>query len=549
MQRPWFVIDRRGWLFLWPACLAALLAAFASPALAAPLTPKSPEVVAALQKAVAYLEKSNDGRLGAKALVGLALVKSGHKDDHPKIQDAVKTIHDAIDPGPEKFTHDIYSTGLAIMFLVAVDPDVHLYDIEKLVRSLELRQKPEGAWGYPVGGANGEKCDTSMTQFAVLGLWEAADQAGVEVPVKVWENVSKWLVRTQDPSGAWGYQGVVSKKLGERIKQDSTRHPMAVAGLCSVFICRDRLGLGSVRRKSNDDTPSALKPVETADEAKARVKTRLDPKTLQRARASGAHWLSENFTVTKPNGFIHYYMYALERYQSFREAEDTDNSRGVWYDQGARFLIETQKEDGSWESQAGAVPDTCFGALFLLRSMKKSLERSRYRYGEGILVGGRGVPAVARPRVRRGQVTVPPTEDVQAALAALAVASPGEENEAAVARAFETLADLADGPEQAARDAAEPLRKLARHATPEFRRAAVRALDRAHRLDEAPTLIRALDDSDVEVVLAAREALLRLSRRPASSGPDPNASEKDRKLAIVAWKDWFRSARPSVDLD
>ncbi len=62
-----------------------------------------------------------------------------------------------------------------------------------------------------------------------------------------------------------------------------------------------------------------------------------------------------------------------------------------WYDDGARYLIKSQKDDGSWQSQAGAVPDTAFGVLFLLRSMKKSLEHA-YAYGDSTMIAGRGIP-------------------------------------------------------------------------------------------------------------------------------------------------------------
>lgn len=541
-------LSRNFFCRIWAA--AALLFAGSVSAMAAPLTPASPEVQDAINRGIAMVEKSADGRLGAKALIGLVLAKAGKSDDHPKIKDAVDSIHREIDAGPEKFTADIYSTGLSIMCLVAVDPKKHLYDIEKLVRSLELRQKKDGAWGYPVGGANGEKCDTSMTQFALLGLWEAADEAEVDVPARVWDKAARWLIRAQDPTGAWGYQGNVSAKLGERVKQDSTKHTMAVAGLCSVFICRDQLGLGAVRHKREDVAPKVLKPVESADEALARVKTKLDPKLLLRARASGARWMTENFTIDKPQGFLHYYLYALERYESFREEEELDANRGNWYDRGAKFLLQTQEDDGSWKSQAGPVPDTCFAMLFLLRSMKKSLERSKFRYPEGILVGGRGVPATPKPRLRGGQVTVEPAADSVAAAAFLQAAEPGAENTAPFRHALETLADLAaTGQAAVASEVAPKVRPLVTHPRPEVRLAAVRALGCARSLDEGPTLIRALADDDVEVLLAAREALAKLSRRPESLGPNPNSPEKERHAAIAAWKDWYRTLRPEVDLE
>ena len=79
-----------------------------------------------------------------------------------------------------------------------------------------------------------------------------------------------------------------------------------------------------------------------------------------------------------------------------------------WYNDGARFLIKTQADDGSWTSQCGVVPDTAFGVLFLLRSTKKSIEKA-YTYGDGTLVGGRGLPKdTDLVEVRGGQVVAKP---------------------------------------------------------------------------------------------------------------------------------------------
>ena len=137
------------------------------------------------------------------------LPSTGSPRSHPKIADAVRTIQAALANGPERFSPGVYDTGIAIMCLVAVDPSKYRFEIESLVQSLHLRQKSHGAWGYPPENPdNGKTCDTSMTQYAVLGLWEAEDQAGVETPRVVWDRVARWLLLTQDPSGGYGYQGL-----------------------------------------------------------------------------------------------------------------------------------------------------------------------------------------------------------------------------------------------------------------------------------------------------------------------------------------------------
>ena len=50
-----------------------------------------------------------------------------------------------------------------------------------------------------------------------------------------------WLIRTQDPSGGFGYQG----KIGEGnklVKQSEVRQSLSAAGLGSVYACSDMLG-------------------------------------------------------------------------------------------------------------------------------------------------------------------------------------------------------------------------------------------------------------------------------------------------------------------
>ena len=57
----------------------------------------------------------------------------------------------------------------------------------------------------------------------------------------------------------------------------------------------------------------------------------------------------------------------------------------------ARYLIRTQGADGSWSGQGKPTADTAFATLFLLRSTKKSIERT-WTFGEGGLLVGRGLP-------------------------------------------------------------------------------------------------------------------------------------------------------------
>jgi len=533
---------------LWSLLVAGLWSV-AAPARA--LDPDSPEVKQAIDAGIAYLELAEDNRLGARALVGLTMCKTGRDHEHPKVKDTVAALVSYCKKGPENLTLDVYSTGVCLMFLVAVDPSRYREEIDVLAKYLHRKQKPPGAWGYPPEHQHGSTCDTSMTQYAVLGLWEAEEQAGVITPPQVWEKVATWLIQTQAPDGGHPYQGEPSRRTDERVKQSGVKDSMTVAGVGSLYIIKDRLGLGHLKRRANDESPEALQPFETQEERAARVKTKLDPKFFVKSLALGNGWIARNYTVDSPKGWLHYYMYALERYESLKEADNpaagTPAKAPTWYQQGAKFLIKTQNADGSWLSQSQAVPDTCFAILFLARSTKKGLERTGIsKYRGGVMAGGRGLPQVGDVRVRGGEVVVQP---LNAPLdQVLTIVKDPRHPQYVAAR--EALADLA---EEGTRDTilkqAANLNRLARAAPQEIRVLAVRTLQRSRDLDQVPLLIELLNDPDVPVALAAQEALRTISRRFSGTGLGTRPTPAERTVIVREWTDWYATIRPEVSLE
>ena len=543
-----------------PAVLA--VAGWASAGLAA--TPESPEVQEAVAKAVKFLEsdRANDHRLGARALVGMALFKNGAEASHPKIVEAVQAIKQAVaglkpvekndagqpirvDPPGEGNAQpiDIYSAGLSIIFLCTIDPSQYGSEIQALLDYLQTVQKDNGGWGYP-SGAHAATGDTSMTQYGALSAWEAT-QVGFRVPTESIERLMIWLLKTQDPTGQYGYQGTVSDTF-KPVAQKDTKPSMTAAGMGSLYICADLLGLIERVRRRDDDLPPALKEVKDEDQNAQKAKTKIDPAVVQGALSRGDRWMGAHPTVDPPH-WTYYYLYALERYQSFREeAAGKIQKEPRWYNDGVRFLIKGQKEDGSWKSNAGEVPDTAFGVLFLLRSMKKSIERAR-NYGAGTLVGGRGLPKeTSRVEVRKGKV-VPKMllGSADKLLAAL-----DDPDDPAYAKAIDALAAL--GPKQAETLAAKHRRKLqdlAADESPEARIAAVRALAATGDLDNVPTLIYALGDPEPAVMQQARDGLRRTSRKFDGFGLPDNPTQIRRDEVIEKWKAWYRSIRPNAEFE
>ncbi len=512
--------------------------------------PDSPEVKAVLAKAFKYLETAQESRLGGKCLIGLCFLKRGDKDTHPQIQEAVKACQDNV-KNLGKEHPDIYDTGLAIMFLCELDASRYQGTIDAYLKSLQKRQKQAGGWGYP-SGQFVATCDTSMTQYGVLASW-VAKRHGFVVPVDSLESVSLWLLRTQDLSGGWGYQGKDPglNDTGEirLVKQDSVRQGLSAAGLGSTYICADLLGLtaATTHDAEDDDLPPAVKRVPDAGQPAQAQTDRVRAGSIRAAEDRGRGWWSRNYKIEVPEGeFPYYYLYALERLQSFMELATNSKVREpLWYTDGYHYLKKTQQADGSWASKPDMVaPDTDFGILFLLRSTKKSIEKTR-GFDNGVLAGGKGLPRdLSNIHVHDGQIVAKPVTGSLAALMDLAV-HPDRPNFAEFAgdpRDLVRQLSEAEGAERAAQ--LKTLRRLAVEGPGESRQLAVDVLAQVRDFDNAPTLIAALSDSQWPIVRRADEGLREISRRvgPSSIGQTPD--EAARAKAIANWRAWYAAARP-----
>jgi hypothetical protein len=516
------------------------------------VTPESPEVKTAIGKAVKFLESdaASDHRVGAEALIGLVLLKS-HADasvqKHPRVRQAATSIHNAVKGEPENIHLDIYSAGLAVIFLVTLDSSEYGDEIGRLLKFLKLRQKPHGGWGYP----EKETGDTSMTQYGVLSAWEAT-QAGYKVSPETIEAVTQWLLKTQDPTGAFGYQGTVSPTTA-LVKQRDVRHSMAAAGLGSLYICADLLGFTPRAQKRDENLPSALKEIKAAKPAPAEganPAANIDPRRVREAEIRGNAWITRHRDLHRKEWWTFYYLYAYERYASFRElAEGRSDREPAWYSEGAGFLLRSQAEDGSWsttKSTSGKTADTAFATLFLLRSSRKSIEKA-YGFGDSTLVAGRGLPKdTANVAVSRGKVLPVPRWTSAQELSPILEKPDGDAFQSGIAALVQLPA-----PEAAVLAAKHPdlLLRLVADRSPQARIAAVRALGNSGDLEQAGTLIRALGDPDMEVVYEACDAMRRLTR---SLGKEPLSrpmSEARRNEEIQHWKAWYLSVRPEVEIE
>jgi hypothetical protein len=226
-----------------------------------------------------------------------------------------------------------------------------------VVRLLKLRKTRDGI----------SQGDNSNAQYAALGL-RASSDAGIAVPVETVQRAADWWRKVQypDPAG----RGVASTEGGPARgwcyndgKNPVNGGPCCVgayasmtAGAVSSLMIYDHL-LGTDWKKD--------------------VSVRM-----------GLNWMTTYFTVvrnlgmdqafhsvnggTTPPETYHYYgLYALERVGVFSSQEKL--GRHAWFAEGAKFILNKQRGDGSWtDGTLSSDPtwDTCFAILFLRRATR-----------------------------------------------------------------------------------------------------------------------------------------------------------------------------------
>lgn len=507
--------------------------------------PDSPEVQKLIERGLGYLATTNEPRLGGKCLIAMAFHKHLGDANHPKVVEAVQACKAVAKPDPKDVPWDMYSIGIAIIFLCDLDPYLYREEIRRLHAGMMIKQRANGGFGYPAGGGpHGETGDTSMTQYAVLCTWTAMRTNAITLPKEEVEKVAQWLILTQDPSGGWGYQGNVSPNLGKRVEQSDVRLSLSTAGIGSTYVCAEMLGLMQMLEVDEHRLEGLPPAVRLArEDKKVEAKTKIDKKFFDDAIRGGNAWMSRNYKMPTES-WNHYYMYALERYQSFKELADGKSEKEPkWYNDGVKHLRDTiDKEKGFWKSNAGEAVDTAFGVLFLMRSTKKLIQKTIELAAEGTLVGGRGLPKDTRNvRLKGGQlVGRPATMTIDSLLTALEDPSDESAQDDLIASLDELK--LSADPEER-RKQMERMKQLLSSRSIGARRVAVRMLVEYRDFDNAPLLIAAITDPNPFLAREAHLGLRSLSRKfvgfdwPANGDPDA------RKQLAEKWQAWYRGVR------
>lgn len=540
---------------------------------------RPPEFEAAIQKGAAYLAGAPGISGGSETgLVAYTLIAAGHQATSPTVKGLLDTlVTRAPAEGYKPGSHHIYEAGVEAMAFAAADREKYKPQIQVIANYLIKEQRAHGGWDYPAQDNGG---DTSISQYALLGLWAAA-RAGIEVPIKTWDMAATWHLRTQLNDGGFTYHPMTSNK--------NPFHSMNVAGIGSLCITRifltgqQNLDLDAgeaepAEKKKNEKAFGILEKSVTADEGKPLTdqpvvekvyKPTVTKKSLDGAIGRGTGWLGKNFNVDNPTGWKFYFLYGMERAAALAGVDKFGGKD--WYREGGRVILKEQAANGGWSDIGGPIPTTCFSILFLCRATEKivpvtpkATPRNVPTFGTGVLAGGRGLPTdLSNVDTTGGQIKAKKVDTpLDQLLADLESAKATQSVEAVQATLVEAV-QIGDR-EQLIKQK-DLLLKLVRDNRVEVRRTAYWALGRCNDLRVAPTLIKGLSDADEDVTVEARNSLCILSRRPRGFGfpedaiaklPDQTTDlEKDvvaerwRKEEIERWREWYQRVRPYQERD
>lgn len=517
-----------------------------------------PKVQDAIGKGVAFLKKNAESQRqsGETALLALALMKSGETPADPVVSKLVAKLRRTVVDGVYRSDRgssgpDNYEAPLVLMALATADANKHQPEIAAIAKYILGKQTPMGAWDY--GGAEGGTGDTSMTQYAILGLWEST-AAGFKVPLDVWDRALHWLVTRQDPGGGFAYHP--TKPDGEgRVRQQEVTHTMGAGGSATVLICRSQLPFptkfkaGRVSKQAA--TSDLLIPVEKEKE-KVEYEFKVTAAKAEESVALANKWMSANFGAVDRvtgHGGAYYFLYALERYAELAKLKEVGKSS--WYDDGADFCVKQQKDDGSWVNKYEPIIDTSFALLFLGRSTRKTLSRIQITMlGQGTMLGGRGLPdpgsdvggLAGRRKARYRQALKTPVDSLLESL--------DDPDVTALDGSAATLeVSTTDEVAGALKGNLAALRRVAKKGkSPANRQAALTALARSGDYRVAPILIGALADPEPIVYRAARDGLAFLSRRPDAFGlPESGPSEDQLSRGAAQAAAWFTMLHLMID--
>jgi hypothetical protein len=270
---------------------------------------------------------------GWSSLALLALLNAGVKPDDPIIERGLRYLRQ-VDP------NQTYVVALQTMVFAEAGKNEDRERIQNNVNWLvDAMIRSNGqckGWTYTKGMS--QISDNSNTQYALLGL-HAGRTAGAKIDRQVWKSIQDYYIREQKPDHGWVYNPAF---------QSGTTLTMTTAGLCGLLISGMELNAG--RETLRDDGTAANCGVYAEN----------------KPVVEALGWVSRNFRIDLPYNMF-YNVYGIER--AGRLSGQRFFGEHDWYREGCQFLVDTQRDDGSWQENRTRdnlpVISTSFALLFL----------------------------------------------------------------------------------------------------------------------------------------------------------------------------------------
>lgn len=521
--------------------------------------PDHPAVQDMVRRAITYLSNPGGpstpgGGAGEAILVGYTIYKVDGDTEHPVVARAIGLAKACLEQNTSSNQHShkaVYEIALSCMLLASVDAEGYS---PLLVRARDLFfrvQTNSGGFNYIDGSHNPAISDISQTQYVMLAFWTMS-QAGIEIPQDRIVRIIQYITNAQikDPSiptshGGWPYHWNPSASDQSRV----TSHSLVACGLSSILIAGDTIGIYRNRLAQADEdeelVPAAFKRV-IAETEGGKPRSSFDRSKIDAVVNLGLLFNRNN--VYNKAVWHYYYLYGLERFESFLEiANGKQNKSPDWYNTEVEKLRSLQGADGSWggaksqdfDSVLPTEVATSLAVLFLIRSTQKSIGDLK----EGVVRGWAELPAdISAVTMVNGKPTnKTEATSIDEALKMLEDDKKSQGEDKLITEKFVFSKNLEQRKDQQNRFA-----RLLRSKDYQARRVASKVLGRSDDLDMVPELIYALSDPD-SVVCRNSETSLRLLSRQLDRYHIPkegNITEQHRVVARREWRAWFSSMRP-----
>ena len=346
---------------------------------------KANDVVKAGAEHIRGVITAGEGGAGKVSLGCYALLKAGEPSDSPIVKKIVADVLKKF-PGTNQYSaksheKEIYEAGVDAMLLEAVDADRYRAELTTLVNFISRKQLSNGGWDYPKGLKGEYVGDTSMTQYAMLGLW-AAQRANIPIDLAVVDKCAGWHIRSQRNDGGFSYHPGIS--VGPGTGSGNSTGNMSAGGASSLGICRVLL----YPKEEGADRKSGSGVLESVRKKKSEVKrtynATVSKAAIEKSMNSSYKWVINRLLPSTRQVHGNYYYYTMERAAALN-AKKGDLG---WYTTLGNKLFELQLDNGSFKSFNGDLAGTAFVILFFLRPTAKLID-----YKGGILKADRGLPS------------------------------------------------------------------------------------------------------------------------------------------------------------